>query len=248
MQPHSTCAIALANYIYNFHHRPHRAKGLIRIEFQNRFGEYKSLIYTFEDLRSRGEDYRRGFTVWVKKSGDPLSCILTVHTPEGSPYEGRHYFITHGTQHRAGLEEHFDLYRTGIRNGHHRNSEKYEDYSATFLQDNQIAVSSNLKKTKKHERQHLTFRIKIESMNMQFLPSHREDQSRHQHRKEEDISGLHEKQSGVVISSVPAESTTDTQTHSVLHWRDILLFGGIGLVIVVVLLLTIIFQVVSLFR
>lgn len=229
MQPHSTIALSLANYIYNFYNAPHNARGSIRVEYQDREGKYRSLIYSFDNLKSRGSDFRQGFSVWVKKSGDPLSCMLYVDTSDGEYYAGKHFVITHGTQHVSGLEEHFDLYQKGVRSGHHINSVKYDDFDAEFLHEKQMEVSTYLRKTKTHEKKNLRLKVKIEQINYQEKVAQKPKQvivakkeERKHHEKQPDRSHQHRKEED------PPKDVAVEESTSIFQWKDLLLFVVLG--------------------
>jgi len=132
MQPHSMCTLALVNYIWNSYRTDVPIRATARVEYQNRYGRYVSNIYRLFDIQI--SDDNRHLSVSTIRDGGGLSCTMDARRPSAS--EGSRVTMTHRTQHRAGLREEFSLYRTGIRNGKHFNSEVYGDFSGSVNPSN----------------------------------------------------------------------------------------------------------------
>lgn len=164
MQPHSTCALALANYAFN-QHVADVTSASMSVSFINKQGEKKFTFYSLSDIKFLRDNYGRksGLEVTVKKSGDPFSCRLSLKTSSEYIKDGSSCKIEHSVQHRAGFHEVFTFRRGGV-SGEHRNSLKYGRFEGRFLHEKAIAVSTKVLQPKSNEKSDITFQIKIESI------------------------------------------------------------------------------------
>jgi hypothetical protein len=97
----------------------------MRVEYQNRFGEYKVNIYDLWNIRRDTDD--REMKVQIMRSGGGVNCTITLR--RSSVQEGSEITMTHSEQHIAGLREVYHLYKEKISSGKHYNSLVYKDFN-----------------------------------------------------------------------------------------------------------------------
>lgn len=124
MQPHSMCAVALANYVWNSATWMELEKVQMRVDYKDRYGASKFNIYELWNIQRDRDD--REMRVQIMRGGGGINCTITLR--RNTPQEGAEVTMTHSEQHIAGLREVFYLYKEKISSGKHYNSLKYGDF------------------------------------------------------------------------------------------------------------------------
>lgn len=143
MQPHSVAVLTMANYIFNggFYPEVHKISGAESMITFTKNGLYRNLYYSFSSFTAMVDTYGNwyGFSCLVRRSGDPLSCYMTVKTSPGPFYEGKKFTIEHTPTHRSGFYEFFALYRNTAHGDHH-NSLLYGPFEASIGDSKRLSV------------------------------------------------------------------------------------------------------------
>lgn len=124
MQPHSMCAVALANYVWNSFEKIKVSSCAMNIEYLNRYGENQLKKYRLSNFAESSD--RREFTVYIIRDGGGISCSITVR--RNTTQEGAEVEMTHSQIHVSGLREVYRLMKEEITNGRHYNSLIYKDF------------------------------------------------------------------------------------------------------------------------
>lgn len=126
MQPHSMCALAMANILWN---TPEDMSGVsgarMDVSYKDKYDKYRLNKYELSNVRISPDN--REFTVLILRAGGGISCSITVRrktTEQGTGVEMRH-----SENHISGLREEFTLYKNKIGGGMHYNSMKYRCFA-----------------------------------------------------------------------------------------------------------------------
>ena len=126
MQPHSMCAVALANYMWNKYAPTGVNSMVMRIDYQLK-GRYKTNIYRLGYIEENAN--RTEIKFYVIRDGGGISCQITMTRP--SPIEGARVTMTHSQNHISGLREEFNLRPNCVYQGQHFNSLKYRNFAGS---------------------------------------------------------------------------------------------------------------------
>lgn len=124
MQPHSMCAVSLANYIWNNYQRQPESEFRMTVDYRNHHGNYRSLKYRLFNVRVSPDNLELKMN--IQRDGGGIDCEVTCR--RSSVREGAEVTQTHGQQHVAGLREVYNLYRGKVMNGTHYGSRKYKSF------------------------------------------------------------------------------------------------------------------------
>lgn len=133
MQPHSISALAVVREVFAINYGIKVPKtGEIRIEFHTVDGRTRSLYHFISQINESKVDINDNIlelSVTVKTT-DGSPCTIKIERVSSGEYkQGEKFRATHSVQHRAGLEEIYEVSRTSIR-GEHRNSYKYGNFAS----------------------------------------------------------------------------------------------------------------------
>lgn len=150
MQPHSISAMAVARYVFAYKYGlsiPQSAE--VQISFKTAGPEEltKHIYHTISQIKpARFDRYGNLLTLEVTvKTNDGTPCTLKIQRlTDGEFKQGEKLLATHSVQHRAGLEEYYEVSRNTIR-GFHRNSEKYDTFSCSSSNENAFVLSCKVK-------------------------------------------------------------------------------------------------------
>lgn len=124
MQPHSMCALAMANIIWNSYDESEVSSAKMDVSYRNKYNEYKTNKYELSNIRIISD---REFTVLILRGGGGISCTMTVRRKKLE--EGTDVEMTHSQNHVSGLREVFRLSKNKIGSGLHYNSMKYRCFA-----------------------------------------------------------------------------------------------------------------------
>ena len=158
MQPHSACSLALGHYIFNAKKDP-GSSASFSIEYKNAKGRTKMLSYSVSDIKIERDDYGHavGYSALFKRSGDPLSCRISMKVSAGYVNHGSKINLHHSTNHASGFYEKVVWGEKKIT-GEHIGSLKYGNFAAEASTDKNVIVTGVLKKDTKPK---ITFNIKM---------------------------------------------------------------------------------------
>lgn len=157
MQPHSMCALALANLVWNQGYGDSIAFSRILVEYQTPKGTYKKNYYDLNQIKVDGDK----FSVAIKRSGGGLACTMDVKKNSSDEVE-----MTHRTQHIAGLMERFTLDKKRIRKGDHRNSRKYNTFAGDITQDTNIELVCDVLSLQQKKFIKIPYTLSIDSLQL----------------------------------------------------------------------------------
>lgn len=140
MQPHSMCALALANLCWNYNKNIELLKSReMQVEYTRADGRFRSLYYKMTDIRFQTE--QKEFSVNILRSNGGYACNMSVKINSNKQCE-----MSHGNQHVAGYKEEFELWLKEIKNGKHRNSKRYGTFSGIIFDADKIVLNCELKR------------------------------------------------------------------------------------------------------
>ena len=155
MQPHSMCALAAANLVWNTHED---MSGLsmvkMDVSYRNKDAEYKLNKYELSNFNFKSE---REFEVMIIRAGGGIACTMTVRRKSTEPGSG--VVMTHSQNHISGLREEFSLYKNKVKSGQHYNSKMYKCFEGEGSHP---------------ERKALKLRCEIKRKTGHFMPSNYE--------------------------------------------------------------------------
>lgn len=126
MQPHSMCAVALANYVWNSPYFMGHVEGAnMNVSYQNSEGKYRLMKYELSGFNLEKDN--RTFSVFILRGGGGISCKITA--TRGTAEVGAKVSMTHSQNHVSGLREEYTLNAKEIANGRHYNSQRYRNFS-----------------------------------------------------------------------------------------------------------------------
>ncbi len=148
MQPHSMCAVALANYMWNRPERRLVKSCYMDVEYYTTDGKYKLNKYDLTHIEE--SDDRRTLKVYIMRSGGGISCQITLM--RSSVEEGGEITMTHSQNHVSGLREVYKLYKNKLQNGMHYNSERYRNFKGesyhperkTFHLESEVRIKNDI--------------------------------------------------------------------------------------------------------
>lgn len=125
MQPHSMCAVALANFMWNRYSPTGLKSAIMNVEYYSTSGKYKLNKYDLNYIEESSD--RKTLKVYVMRSGGGIACQITLTRP--TVEEGAEITMQHSQIHISGLREIYKLYKNKIVQGRHRNSERYRNFA-----------------------------------------------------------------------------------------------------------------------
>lgn len=123
MQPHSMCAVALANYMWNRHDPTGISSAKMKIDYELR-NRPRTNAYRLDYIEENKNSTEIKF--YIMRDGGGIACQITIS--RSSPSEGSKVTMTHSQNHISGLKEEFYLYKNKAISGQHRNSLKYRNF------------------------------------------------------------------------------------------------------------------------
>lgn len=139
MQPHSMCAVAVANYVWNAHEKITATNYEVKVEYIHRRGEFKTNIYRLSGFKEESD--RKAFSVYIIRAGGGIAC--TIYARRNSTQEGSKIEMTHSQNHTSGLREEYELWKKNIKYGRHYNSSLYRDFEGESITDDRKRINFN---------------------------------------------------------------------------------------------------------
>lgn len=159
MQPHSMCAVALVNYMWNRHSPTGIKSCVMNVEYYLR-GKYRLNKYELTGIKE-SED-RKSIKVYIMRSGGGIACQITAERNSAS--EGSKVTLTHSQNHISGLREEFNLYKNKVIQGRHYNSQKYRNFSGESRHPDRIRFQLDSEIKRKDDFEYLSYELEMDSI------------------------------------------------------------------------------------
>ena len=133
------CAIALANYFWNYSHFPIVKNCTMSVEYRDKYNLNKKLYYNLSEIVVSPDN--KEFVFRSVRTHGGITCKVTVRrsgTSEGSNAVMEHYPV-----HSSGVREEFSLYKNTVV-GKNTNSIKYKKFAGTMEYSNKVELNCEL--------------------------------------------------------------------------------------------------------
>lgn len=172
MQPHSISALAVAKHIWaDFYGEKIPRTAEVQIDWRDPEGHSKSIFHYISDIKISRKDSHDNITqlqVSVRTT-DGTPCTLTVaRQTDGEFKQNEEVVATHSVQHKAGLEEHYQLSRRSIR-GFHRNSWKYGDFKASDANEGYFILYCQVRLGNTNTFKEIPYKVSIKPRDHKFV-------------------------------------------------------------------------------